>query len=534
MDQVKQIGGMWSTFPKRAQMAALAIAVGTLLVLFFVIRTSTHTTWVPVSTGIKSGASGNITAALDKAKIKYQINASGSSVEVPRSALQKARVALAGDGVLANGNSHANYDTLLGKTASKYSMTTDQEKLLRQRLQEGLVASDIEQIDGIQSADVRLNVADQTLFSDESSKSTAAVTINTGGQGMTDKQVKAVTQLTASAVKALDPADVTVVDDKGNTSSGGDLAGGDVTGSSAQLKLRVEEAYNRKVEADVMRAIDRVAGPHKAIVMSNATLNEDKVTEAITNYGGDTNAQGPKGTEVVNSETMPTSTAGAKGAAGATSNVSKTTASNQYATKNGSATSNGYANTGGQITYNNDMIQSEVVHAQGALEAAHLSVIVDESVPSGTRNAIKNAVMAWKGTGANDTFSFETAKIVNASGVKDAPRAASTWMATTIEYLKWVLLGIGLIGLGFFVRRTLNQRTAELMNPGPDVLLLGRGGFDPVPLRELEAAVSAATSFDHQKRHELQRRAENIADSRPENVAQMLRGWLHEGDRNAR
>ena len=57
---------------------------------------------------------------------------------------------------------------------------------------------------------------------------------------------------------------------------------------------------------------------------------------------------------------------------------------------------------------------------------------------------------------------------------------------------------------------------------------LEQGGFEPIPIAELEAAVAAATTMDNQKRLDLQRKVEMIALEKPQDVATALRGWLHD------
>ncbi|MCW2949872.1 MAG: hypothetical protein JWN41_885, partial [Thermoleophilia bacterium] len=104
-------------------------------------------------------------------------------------------------------------------------------------------------------------------------------------------------------------------------------------------------------------------------------------------------------------------------------------------------------------------------------------------------------------------------------------------LSPIVGYVKWALLGLGLIGLAFVMRRALTQRTAELLAPASDLLLLDAGDFAPIPIAELEAALAAAQpDRDRQERIELQRKVEQIADGKPQDVANELRRWMHQED----
>jgi flagellar biosynthesis/type III secretory pathway M-ring protein FliF/YscJ len=156
-------------------------------------------------------------------------------------------------------------------------------------------------------------------------------------------------------------------------------------------------------------------------------------------------------------------------------------------------------------------------------------VIVDDSVPAATANAAKNLVMAWMGGNAQDSMSFDQAPIALSKASKATTGADTT--SPLAGYVKWALLGLGLIGLAFVLRRTLTQRTAELLAPADDLLMLESGEFTPIPIAELEAALAAnQPSAEQRGRKEMQKKVEQIAESKPHDVANELRRWMHQDD----
>ena len=87
--------------------------------------------------------------------------------------------------------------------------------------------------------------------------------------------------------------------------------------------------------------------------------------------------------------------------------------------------------------------------------------------------------------------------------------------------------------MAFIARRSLTQRTAELLSPADDLLLLESGDFTPIPIAELEAALAAnQPDTERQSKLEIQRKVEHIAATKPTDVANELRRWMHQDDPN--
>src|SRR5262245_26749409 len=94
---------------------------------------------------------GEVTKALEWAGIGYRLGTGGTSVSVPDSDVAAARVALARQG-LPHG-SHVGFELFDKKSLG---VTDFQQKVDYQRALEGEIARTIEQINGVQSAEVQL------------------------------------------------------------------------------------------------------------------------------------------------------------------------------------------------------------------------------------------------------------------------------------------------------------------------------------------------------------------------------------------
>lgn len=530
MNQLTNARTFVEGLPRRAQFVILGIVAVTFVVLFLVVRAATATDWVSVRSGVSPEDTGQITAALEEANIAYEISAQGSSVQVAKEQVSEARVAMAEAGVLGGSSRHDDYAKLLDGQKS-FGQTSDQAKLQRQRLLEGLIATDIEKIQGVESADVRIVMAEKGVFSEEDSKATSAVTVDTGGMGLEAAQARAIRQLTASAVQDLESSNVSIIDETGKLYEGAEATGagaggdGEMTYTAPEMQLEVERRYNMDVERTLTEKLESIAGAGNVKVMSNVALNLDQVTQKSKDFGGEADKQGVIGQESTKLEKLDKGGENPGGTTGSASNTDDPT----YVEGEEGAGDGAYVLDEAERVYSNDEVESLTLKAPGAVNAHNLAVVVDKDIPAATQAALEESVNAWVGkeTEKANSVAFSAAELVKPEEAKEAlPFFEKN--AGLVQYAKWGVLGMGLLLLAFLMRKSLNQRTDELLQPADELLLLEAGSTGPVPLEELEAALQMPQSLDSRKRQELQHRVETIVDNKPAEVAAQLRGWLYE------
>src|SRR4051794_23052001 len=105
MDQMQQLRTVWGGVPRKAQASIAAIAVATIVVLYLVVQMASSTDWVAIESGMQPAKTASAVKVLVDAKIAARIGDGGSSVQVPRESLDKARVALA-EGNALGGSSY--------------------------------------------------------------------------------------------------------------------------------------------------------------------------------------------------------------------------------------------------------------------------------------------------------------------------------------------------------------------------------------------------------------------------------------------
>jgi flagellar biosynthesis/type III secretory pathway M-ring protein FliF/YscJ len=88
---------------------------------------------------------------------------------------------------------------------------------------------------------------------------------------------------------------------------------------------------------------------------------------------------------------------------------------------------------------------------------------------------------------------------------------------------------IGLLMLALFTRKSLRGRQSDLEKALPELLKRG-----PVPVSELPGGSGGAgggslRQLEGQRKSPIEAQMEDLAKRKPDDVAQLLRGWLLEG-----
>ncbi len=503
------------------------IALATIAVMVFVLRAATATDWVTLSTNIRPDKVAEAQSALESEGIESRVLNGGAVLQVPSGRLDEASVVVATQGVDVGKLSMKACDLPEGSAIA--AQTTTQQKTRQLECLQSRLAAGIQGIDGVKTASVILNSPDRPAFSDEKSPGSASVTINTGGAELERKQVRAITEFVANSVDNVARDKVSIVDETGRLlTDGSDGGAGSIT--EAEAKLRVETAFAQQKEIELTRKFEQIVGDGKVLVSMNPEIDMDKISRETEDYGGKDDVKGPAAREDLDTEVLKGAGSTTGGTTGVAGNVAIDSNDPRYAGETAAQEADtNYARPRSTVVYNNDRLAEAISVAQGAVKRYRLSVVVSSKVAEEPRTAVETAANQW--VGEEEAVAFSVAKLPKPAGVSKE-QAASERKSALFMYLKWGLLGAGLVGMAFYLRRALNDRTYELLYPDEDAMAaLEQPAFNPVPLKELEAAVSAAVSSEHQQRIELQSRIEGIAQSKPNDVAQHLRGWLHEDAR---
>jgi flagellar M-ring protein FliF len=200
---------MNSSTPRQRWWMGMSL-LGMLLITGSLAWLSTRVDWRPLYTDMDSRSAQQAATELAAEKIPYQLDASGTTLRVPASLVDKARLGLAAKGLPQSGRMGFELFDKPNWVGSEFD-----EHVNYQRAMEGELERTIDSMEPIESARVHLVLPHDSLFQDQQRPAKASVVLKLNRRGLSDAQASAIRTLVASAVDGLDPNNVTLVDADG-------------------------------------------------------------------------------------------------------------------------------------------------------------------------------------------------------------------------------------------------------------------------------------------------------------------------------
>ncbi|MCU4185028.1 flagellar M-ring protein FliF [Acidiferrimicrobium sp. IK] len=491
--------------------AFIAVIVGGM----YVMSMTGKPTYVPLFTNLQGSDAASITSKLTADKVAYRLSNGGTTVLVPAASVDKERLALAQSGLPAGGTVGLSLLDKEGITASNMTQQADYLQAIQ-----GELEKTIDSIQGVASSQVNVALPANQDFALNNNNPTGASVMVTmqPGQTLSTSNVEAIVHLVGSSVPNLDVKNVTVADSSGDLLAGPGMAasGGAANGQTA--------SYDGSVQAKVEQYLAAVLGPNNADVQVNATLNYNEVqtnTQSILPTAKGTNAS------FCTQTSQSTSTYTGTGApAGGTVGTVTTTG--------GTAGNGSYNQSQNTQTCETNQQTQTVQQAPGTVTSQSVAVLVNSAaLPKGvSMSALQAGVAAAAGItpARGDTLAFSSMPFNTAAAQQAAKAAAATAAATkkqatsSLMRTAAVMLIIGLVLLMVWrsARKAKKLAPTSILSPSDlaalQALQIGDDATTQLPalgVSELAAppAPAAISAF---------------VDGQPDEVAQLLRGWLDE------
>jgi flagellar M-ring protein FliF len=377
---------------------------------------------------------------------------------------------------------------------------------------------------------VHLALPAKSVFTQETDKPSASVMLSLGGSAsLSSDQVQAITNLVASSVPQLKASDVTVVDSSGTLLTSG--TGG--TGATATSQTQIAARTETQLAASAQTMLDKVLGPGNTSVRVHADLDFDQretTTQAYQYTPGTPPLTSAAGTETYSgSGSVPggvvgngttTSTVGATGSTGA---------QNQY-NKSNTTVTNAVGSTVEKRT-----------GAAGSIKRLTVAVLINAKAGAGGLNASTVSQLVANAVGLNATrgdtiqvtpLPFDTTAATAEQSALDAAASAEgkSAMFDLVRKVGIALLVLAVLILAFLSmrrqRRTmLDADELAAIGYAQAPLALGRGD----DLLAIEGSVVGATNDRSRAIEKAQVDISQLVASQPDEVAQLLRGWISSG-----
>src|ERR1700761_7859729 len=198
-----------STTPMQRRLMGLALA-GMLLMTVGLMWLSSRVEWATLYTNMDAREAQQAAAELVTDKIPYQLDADGSTLRVPVTQLDKARLDLAAKGLPQSGRLGFELFDKPNWVGSEFD-----EKVNYQRALEGELEHTINTLSDVESSRVHLVMPHDSLFNEDQRDAKASVVLKLRRRSLSDEQADAIRNLVASAVDDLHPENVALVDAAG-------------------------------------------------------------------------------------------------------------------------------------------------------------------------------------------------------------------------------------------------------------------------------------------------------------------------------
>lgn len=497
--------------------AVVAAVIGAVLLA----RWSGTPQMVPLYSSLQASDAAAISDKLNAAGEKYQLSGGGSTVLVPQDRVYQLRLDMSAADLPSGGSEGYSLLDKQGITTSDF-----QQQVQYQRALEGELTKTIGAIDGVTAAVVHLAIPRKSVFIEEQTPPTASVLVKTlPGKELTSQQVRAVVHLVSASIAGMTPEAVTVADTAGRVLSADGVQGGS-GGSGDEQTL----AYEDRLSTSLQRMVEQVVGPGHSVVRVNAVLDYDQSSKTIESYAT------PKTTATPLSESTTKETYKGTGAA-----VGGVLGPDNISVPTGTG-AGGTAYDKSQVTRDNavDKVVEQVKTAPGSVKRLSVSVLLDSpTAKSIDQTKLSAAISSAAGLQPTrgDALSvtdvpFDTTAAAAATKELSAVEAGKKRDQMMSMIKSGVLVLLAVIVLVVLLRRgrraargsqlLTRAEVAELESARAE--LAGRAALQQAGGEHL--ALAAAVDVPAQRRARAQEELGSLVERQPDDVAQLLRGWL--------
>lgn len=343
-------------------MVGVAISVALGIVLYMSIEEPIYR---PLDYQVNQQNMSAIIDTLDKAGVQYKVNDRDGVIYVSAKDAQLAKMKLSAAGVAKDDS--FNYSFLNDQNNFGNSQFIENARYLRAL--ESDLAKTINSIEGVSSARVHIAVPQHTVFADESGKTTASIFLSIAPGFASDREkIRAIIQIIAGSVPALDPRDVAISDQYGHVLSTGMDQNSIFNAEQLTYQNSLQSYYEKRIES----MITPLLGANKVSVRVYADVDFTQQEEALEQYDPDK--------KVLRSEQSLTENSDSSGASGTPGSLSNSPPSDSGSAAGGdkskSSSSSGGSQGRNQSTKNYELTKSVNYKKSNAAKIKNLSVAV--------------------------------------------------------------------------------------------------------------------------------------------------------------
>ncbi|WP_067729375.1 flagellar basal-body MS-ring/collar protein FliF [Oceanobacillus damuensis] len=233
------------------------IFLGTIIIVVLLIAVlsviNTNKQYVPLYNNLSLQEVGQIKGELDARGVPYELNDGGTTITVPEEQVETLLVDLAGMGLPNSGN--IDYSFFSENTS--WGITDNEFNIMKLDAMQTELANLIQSIDGIEDAQVMINMPEDPVFVSETiGEASASIVLNTQpGYQFQGNQVDTLYHLVSKAVPNLSPDNIVIMNqyfeyfDRNSQ-----------TASGAQDAYTYQQTVKKDIERDIQRRLQQMLG----------------------------------------------------------------------------------------------------------------------------------------------------------------------------------------------------------------------------------------------------------------------------------
>jgi flagellar M-ring protein FliF len=509
----------WAGMQPQQRVWALVFAVLVAAMAVFLLWNALRTDWRILYADLDPEDARQIGQTLTTAQIPFDVGANGGVIRVPAPQLDKARLATAAKGGVKSGRLGFELFDKPNWVGSEFD-----EQVNYQRALEGELEHTVGSLADVESARVHLVMPHDSLFREQERPAKASVVLKLRHRSLADGEPDAIRNLVASAVDALTPDRVVLVDAAGHIPLGPKTA--------EAMRLTAEQALEEKL----ITTLEPVTGVGNVRVSVNLDYDDSATDQTEETYDPDQSAT----LTVQRSEQTAGSQPVAAGVPGTASNAPNSQALPVYPQQ---STAPQTAKTEAS-TYGVSKTVKHVLENPGRVRRLTAAIVVNDRL---MQPAAKGRAAIWQARSADEIHNLTT--LAQAAVGFDNPRGdmltvqdlafdenrtsevvspldrALKGVEGSPELVKYAALVIGMLMLVAFGVRPALKLAKTSAPPIPAIRELPtRAGTEKPALNSPEAVAQEAV------RTHAQEIFEQVADHlkrEPAQSSRLLQSWIH-------
>ena len=526
----KRIAEIWNNWTRKQKTIIISSAAVLLIAVIILIVALNKPNYQVLTTCKDYNEMSQVTKILSDAGYSYEVADNTLVVKVKKADLTAAKMAIASGDIKSDGYSFEDAMT------SSFSTTESDKTKQYEHYLEYKFADDLKSMDGIKSASVTVDIADDTnsFYTNTSESSVAAVLQLT--DTLSGDRAESIANFLATAVGNSTTNAITIISSDGTTLFSGNSNSSSTSGVSYNSQLKYKDQIESTTKSSLKQGLLATGLYDDAYFTLNYVLNWDKVNKIAKEYTA------PDGMDQgLFSESYEEKSTGSNGASGTPGTKSNNTDSTTYDLTDGTSEStyevkkysylpNELVTTTntepGAIVYDTStlavtFIKNRVYNEDECKKLGYLdNTTWDEFKAQNADSVVLNVDNTWTNLISNGTGINANNISVMAYERHYFQDSTQPGVMSTVTF--WVQIALAVVILGllvFIVLRSARPLTVEETEPELSVEEM---------LATTKENQPAVDDIDIQEKSETRKAIEKFVDENPEAVALLLRNWLNE------